>query len=143
MAYSHLSGGTMVRIYNDSGETIPANSFAMIKASSPYDHWKGYFKVTKPDADNLPWSRLVVVTEEIPSGKAHYGYVEGIFVVKMTSGESFAAGDKCGSDANAWTAIEVDDDGDGNNDGQFYVVDVVDTNYLIIRSRMVETLVIG
>ncbi len=99
---------------------IPAKSFAVLDS---YDDTNHYFIVTKPNADNMSSSKVVVVPELIAANKAGIAYIGGIHVVLMTGGESIAAGDMVGTDENEWTAIE----GVG-----FYVVDVF-TNDIVIR----------
>jgi len=99
---------------------IPACSLAVIDSYSKSDHC---FTVSKPTADNISPEQLVIVPELVPANAIGIAYKNGVHVVEQTSGETIAAGDYVGTDANAWTAIK----GEG-----FYVVDV-DGDYLVIR----------
>ena len=137
-----LKKSNTIRIKNTTGGTIPANSFGKIKVGS-WSATNHFFEVEKPDADNLVFGLVVVIHDEIANGKIGLACYDGVMVVKETSGESIVAGDKVGTDANQWTAIEIADDSYGNNDGQFFVMDTfVDTDtFLIIRPRVRESLV--
>lgn len=126
----------LFRIKNNTSENIAAFSFAKLDGYDTYSH---YFKVKKPDADNLPLSQIVIVPELVYAGKIGLAYFDGICVVKKTTG-SITAGDKVGTDNNQWTAIEISDDSLGNNDGQFLVLDTYDTDKLIIRPRTRESI---
>ena len=132
--------GLCFRVKNIWTAAIPALSFAEI--SSQFNSSLHYFPVTRPGEDNLVWSKIVMIPEEIPVGKFGIGYFGGLGVVKKTSG-TFSFGDKVGTEADAFTAKAISDDSLGNNDGQFVVLGIYGTTSenLIIRPRTRENLV--
>ena len=91
----------------------------------------------------MAFAQVVVIPEQIGIDDIGWAYIDGIFAVEKTPGETIAAGDKVGTDTDKWTAIKIEDDSYGNNDGQFYVIDTygVSSQYLIIRPRVRENIV--
>jgi len=126
----------VMRVYNKTGMTIPPKSFVkIITGLSNYA-----FQVARPDKDNIQFSKLAVVRDELADEKVGLAYIDGIFVVKKTAGEIIVEGDSVGTDKDEFTAIKIGDDAYGNNDGQFYVL-FVDGDDLTIRPKARESLV--
>lgn len=119
-------------IRNISGETIPALSFAILVS---YDKVNQCFNVTKPGDDNISADKVIIVPEAIDHVKKGIGIITGIGVVQKTAGETIAAGDYVGTDANQWTAIEIEK-------GSHYVI-TVSTDYLVVRLSNAGSFSIG
>ena len=111
-----------IAIYNNSGETIPALSFAEIIS---YNQTNQYFEVVKPTSDNLKNEKIIIVPDEIANGKVGIAKISGIVVVKKTVGETIVAGDFVGTDTAEWTAIKV-------TNGAYYVISIF-TDYIVVR----------
>ncbi len=137
MAYTRSN---IVRVKNTSGFTIPAKSFVKISNFSKL-YASGYlhgFEVERPDADNIKAAELLFVAESIDTGDISLAFVDGIFWITQTTGETIAVGDKVGTDTDEFTAIKVADDAYDNNDGQFLVVGI-DGDDLLVRARTTDT----
>lgn len=131
-----MFGGCETRVIAD--EAIDAYSFVRI---SGWDDTNKAVKIAKPNAENMAYYDLLFVYNSIASGKIGVGYYGGFGIIKIESGESLVAGDKCGTKLDAFTAIEIDDDSEGYNDGQFKVIAPITiggSDYAIVRARTKE-----
>ena len=89
-------------VHNTYESAIPANSFVMILS---YDKTNQHFIVDRPDADFFAESELAFVPEDIAEDDLGVGIIDGVGVVKETSGETISAGDTVGTDTDEFTAI--------------------------------------
>jgi len=130
----------IVRVKNISGTTIPAKSFAKISEAQFGEYSLNYnsFDVVRPDEDNMEAAKLLFVPQSLADDDIGLAFIDGFFWVTKTTGETIVAGDKVGTDANEFTAIKIDDDTYGNNDGQFLVLGV-DGDDLLVRPRVRES----
>lgn len=110
-----------IRIYNQSGEIIPAGAIARLDLGQ-WDYANKHFPVLKPNADNMDWSELLSVPYSVPVDKIGVGFVGNIFAALSKPEEEVIYGDKVGTESGQWWLKKVEDDGYGNNEGQFLVI---------------------
>lgn len=103
---------------------IPACSFAR---QGSYDVDNQCVIIGRPIEDNMSADKIMVIPELIPQNTIGVAFLDGIHVVKKTSGETIVSGDMVGTDENEWTAIKC-------SDGYFRVISVLDDDYLVIRA---------
>lgn len=112
--------------------TVEIPQGSLIKIST-YDAASQRVTIIKPDADDIVYSGVVINPNLTAANKVGLGFVDGIHVVEMASGETVVAGDKVGTKANSWHAKEF-------YRGMFYVIAKIG-NYLIVRATTRDMLV--
>lgn len=110
-----------IRVFNDSGGEIPAGAIAKIVIGS-YDTAGRYFKIDKPDLNNMDWCELVSLQEELATGKIGLGHTNNIMIALSKPGDLLINGDKVGTEANQWWLQKIADDAFANNEGHFIVI---------------------
>jgi hypothetical protein len=111
-----------LRIYNGSGEIIPACAIARLQLGQ-WDPTGRKFPVLYPSSDNQNWSELVSIRDSVPVEKIGLACMGNFIVALSKPGDVFDHGDKAGTETNQWWLKKISDDDFGNNEGQFLVIE--------------------
>jgi hypothetical protein len=116
------SGGNTIIVKNNSGEVVPAASYAHLDSYDKTEQCWGIVQVTNED-----YSRVVSVPEEIPTGKKGIAISNGLRVFKIDSEYTPEVGQTVAAKTASW---EVE----SNDSGKDIVVDI-DGDYVVTKSQ--------